>query len=446
VARLLRTLRLGFKSLLLHKLRSGLAMLGILIGVTAVIWLVALGEGVSYQAQEQIKQLGATNIIIKSVKPPQSSSRGSAGSFIVDYGLKRADFERIVETIPTIHRAVPLREIRSEIRTGRRLADVQLLGCTPEYFEINHLKMDRGRFLSDRDMTQRDNIAVIADETAKQLFPYEDPIGKSIQVVVNGNIDLYVIVGQTQSRTPSAAIGGSLAGRDYNLDLYIPISTFRWRIGDQVITLNPGSREGHRVEIDQITVTVGDISQVEETADVIETLLQKFHKNPDYTITVPKELLRQAEMLQMMFNVLLVLIAGISLMVGGIGIMNIMLATVTERTREIGVRRAMGATRRDIIVQFLAETTVLSGLGGSLGVLFGFLCEPAVRAVRKAVEKYLPEVWASLPPSIQALEARIAPWSIVVAFGISVFVGIVFGLYPARRAAMMDPIEALRHE
>lgn len=446
MARLLRTLRLGFKSLLLHKLRSGLAMLGILIGVTAVIWLVALGEGVSYQAQEQIKQLGATNIIIKSVKPPQSSSQSGSRSLVVEYGLKRDDFDRIVETIPTILRAVPMREIRSEVRTGRRRADVQFLGCTPEYFEINHLTMARGRFLTDRDMALRDNVAVIADETAKQLFPYEDPIGKNIQVTVNRNVDLYVIVGQTESRTPSAAIGGSLAGRVYNLDVYIPISTFHWRIGDKVITALSGSLEGHLVEVDQITVTVSDISQVEETADVIETLLEKFHKNRDYSITVPQELLRQAEMLRMMFNVLLVLIAGISLMVGGIGIMNIMLATVTERTREIGVRRAMGATRRDIIVQFLAETTVLSGLGGSLGVLFGFLCEPAVKEVRDAVEKYLPEVWSSLPPSIQALEARIAPWSIIVAFGISVFVGIVFGLYPARRAAMMDPIEALRHE
>ena len=371
--RLTRIVQSGFKSLALHKLRTGLAMLGILIGVTAVIWLVALGEGVSFQAQEQIKELGATNIILKSVKPTETSAEGA--SFIVAYGLTRADFDRIVSTIPTIVRAVPMREIRQQARFRDRQADIKLLGCTPEYFDINHLKMDRGRFLSDRDVDRRDNVAVIGDDTAKKLFPYEDPIGKTVRIVNPNSSDFYTIVGQTASREPSAAIGGSLAGRDYNLDVYIPLSTFRARIGDQYINIGSGTREGEIVELSQITVTVGDISQVEEAADIIHILLERFHnaEAPDYTVTVPKELLRQAENLRIMFNVLLILIAGISLVVGGIGIMNIMLATVTERTREIGVRRALGAKRRDIIYQFLAETTVLSATGGLLGVvLIGF--------------------------------------------------------------------------
>ena len=415
-------------------------MLGILIGVTAVIWLVALGEGVSYQAQQQIKDLGATNIIVKTVKP--SSGAPGAGSFFMEYGLKRADFERIVSTIPTVKRAVPMREIRKEVRFGGRVGDCRVVGCTPDYFEMNHLKMARGRFLTDRDGELRDNIAVIAAETAEQLFPYENPIGKSIRIAS----EFYVIVGQTDERTPSASIGGSLEGRNYNLDVYIPLATLRVRIGDQVLMASSGSREGEIVELSQITVTVGDINQVEEAADIIGILLEKFHKVKDYSITVPKELLRQAEMLRMMFNVLLVLIAGISLVVGGIGIMNIMLATVTERTREIGVRRAMGAKRRDIIYQFLAETVVLTGLGGFLGVVFGFLCRPAINGLRYSVEKLLPDVWKSLPPTIQLLEPRMALWSIVVAFGISVMVGVSFGLYPARRAAMVDPIEALWHE
>jgi putative ABC transport system permease protein len=166
----------------------------------------------------------------------------------------------------------------------------------------------------------------------------------------------------------------------------------------------------------------------------------------DYAVVVPKELLRQAETLRAMFNLLLVLIAGISLLVGGIGIMNIMLATVTERTREIGIRRALGATRIDIIQQFLWETVVLSGTGGLLGILCGCLCRPAVSGIRSAVMTLFPQVAASLPNNIKNLEPQIAPWSIVVAAVISVAVGIVFGLYPARRAANMDPIEALRHE
>ena len=440
-----RTLSLGFESLLLHKLRSGLAMLGILIGVTAVIWLVALGEGVSYQAQQQIKDLGATNIIIKSVKPPSTSSRGS-GAFIVSYGLTRDDFARITTSVPTIRRAVPMREVKSQAGSRGRMADVNLLGCTPDYFEINHLIMDRGRFLEDRDIQTRDNVVVIADEAAQQLFPYEDPIGRTLQILVNDSLHLFTIIGHTKSRTPSAAIGGSLAGRDYNLDVYIPLSTFRSRIGDQVITARSGSREGELIQLSQITVTVGDIEEVEGAAGIIEFLLEKFHKDKDYAVVIPKELLKQAEMLRMMFNVLLVLIAGISLVVGGIGIMNIMLATVTERTREIGVRRAMGAKQKDIIVQFLSETMVLSATGGVIGVLLGFLCLPVVQAVRNGIQEFFPEAWNNLPPTIQNLEPLIAPWSVIAAFGISVGVGVIFGLYPAIRAAQMDPIEALRHE
>jgi putative ABC transport system permease protein len=439
-SRLLRTLRLGFKSLLLHKLRSGLATLGILIGVTAVIWLVALGEGVSYQAQQQIKDLGATNIIVRSVKPVATSSRPGAGSFVVEYGLTRDDFERIV-AIPTVKRAVPMREIRKEVRFLTRVVDARFIGCTPDYMMMNHLTMNAGRFLSDRDLKRVDNVCVIADGIARQLFPYQDPIGKSIQV----EDTFYVIVGQTANRTPSASIGGSLEGRDYNYDVYIPLTTLRARVGDLVITARSGSREGEVVQLSQATVTVGDVSQVEEAAQIITTLLEKYHKTLDYSITVPKELLRQAEMLRLMFNVLLVLIAGISLVVGGIGIMNIMLATVTERTREIGIRRAMGAKRRDIIFQFLAETIVLTGTGGLLGIVFGFACLPGVSMVRSTL-KHFPDVWKTLPSTIQNLDPRIAPWSIIAAAGISVLVGVIFGLYPAQRAAAMDPIEALRHE
>lgn len=443
---LIQTLRLGYKSLLLHKLRSGLAMLGILIGSMAVIWLVALGEGVSYQAQQQIKELGATNVIIKSAKPPQSSSKSSAGAAVVEYGLTRDDYERIVNTIPTIQRAVPMRETRAEARSGGRLTEVSVIGCTPIYYDINHLHMDRGRFLSDRDLDQDDNVVVIASETARVLFPYQDPIGKKIQLLYNNTSDVYVIIGQTLSRAPSAAIGGSLEGRDYNLDIYIPISTFRSRIGDQIIRIISGGREGERLELNQITLTVGTIEQVQEAADIVRILLQKFHDVPDYSVTIPMELLKQAETLRMMFNALLVLIAGISLLVGGIGIMNIMLATVTERTREIGVRRALGARQADIIRQFLIEAMVISAAGGVIGVAFGFLCKPAISLTRAAIEYAQPELWAMLPASIQNLEPIYALWSVCAAFGISVVVGVLSGIYPAIRAAKMDPIEALRHE
>ncbi len=435
-----QSLRLGLKSLLLHKLRSGLAILGILIGVTAVIWLVAMGEGVSYQAQQQIKDLGANNIIVRSAKPPSDVTRG--GGFIIAYGLLRDDYDRIVSNVPTLLQAVPMREIKKEARYLDKVADARIVGCTSKYLEMNNLHMSRGRFLSDRDFEQGENVCVIGDRTAQDLFLYEDPIGKFLQI----DKAFYTIVGQTESKTPSGGVGGSLAAQDFNLDVYIPLSTLQTRIGDMVVTSRAGSREGEQVQLSQITVTVFDISQVDETAEIIRKLLAKFHPNLDYTITVPKELLQQAQVLQMMFNLLLVLIAGIALLVGGIGIMNIMLATVTERTREIGIRRALGAKQRDIVSQFLSETIVLSATGGLLGVFFGFLCYPAIVGSRAVMRQLFPDVIASLPSNIQQLEPRIAPWSIIAAFLISVGVGVLFGLYPAQRAARMDPIEALRHE
>ena len=207
---------------------------------------------------------------------------------------------------------------------------------------MNNLHVAAGRFLTDRDLKQLDNICVLGDVTASTLFPYEDPIGKSIQI----DRDFYVMVGRTANRTASGSIGGSFSGQDYNQDVYIPLTTLRARIGDKIMSTRSGSREGEIVELSQITITVGDISQVDETADMIKVLLEQYHKTQDYSIIVPKELLRQAEVMQMMFNLLLVLISGIALLVGGIGIMNIMLATVTERTREIGIRRAGGQAAR----------------------------------------------------------------------------------------------------
>lgn len=432
-----QTVQLGLKSLLLHKMRAGLAALGIFIGTTTVIWLVAMGEGVSHRAQQQIKELGATNIILRTKRPTSASDGSDANSRVKIYGLLRKDYQRVVKTIPSIRRAVPMREVRYELRMGNRTADAILVGCDKDYRELNRLEVSRGRWLAKRD--EGKNVVVLAADTAKHLFPFENPIGRAIRV----GSDFYVVIGQTKSRSASAAIGGSLDAREYNLDAYIPLKTLRLRIGDLVVKRVGGEFQGEHVELSQITVSVDNVEDVDETAAIIKILLAKYHDKEDYAVVVPKELLRQAERTRAMFNVLLVVIAGISLMVGGIGIMNIMLATVTERTREIGIRRALGATRSHIIHQFLIETTVLTATGGLLGVLFGLMCGPMFRGLRHGITVVAPDL---LPPIVYTLEPRIAPWSVGLSLFISLGVGLIFGVYPARQAAHMDPIEALRHE
>ncbi len=432
----IQTVQLGLKSLVLQKMRAGLAALGIFIGTTTVIWLVAVGEGVSHRAQQQILELGATNVIVRT-KEPNSASERDANSRVKTYGLLRSDYRRIVENIPNIRRAIPMKELRFELRMGNRTADAKLVGCVEDYLQLHQLEIARGRWLSPRDRGNK--VVVLADDTAKRLFPFENPIGKTIWV----GSEFYKVIGQTKSRTASAAIGGSLDSRDYNLDAYIPLNTLRRRVGDLVMKRVGGEFQGEQVELSQITVEVSSIRDVDEMAQIIETLLSKFHDKEDYAVVVPKELLRQAARTRAMFNALLVVIAGISLFVGGIGIMNIMLATVTERTREIGIRRALGATRQDIIKQFLTEAVVLTSSGGLLGVLFGLSVGPLFRALRAGITIVSPEL---LPPVVHSIEPRIATWSVGLSLLISLVVGVLFGVYPARQAAYMDPIEALRHE
>ncbi|TWU28006.1 ABC transporter permease [Novipirellula artificiosorum] len=440
ISQFFQTVDLGIKSLLVQKLRAGLAALGIFIGTSTVIWLVAMGEGVSYRAQQQILELGAKNIIVRTVQPNDSGDE-DANSRVKTYGLLRSDYQRIVENIPNIRRTIPMRELKFELRLDDRSADAKLVGCSEDYLELNRLQIARGRWLSPRDRGKK--VIVLADETAKRLFPFENPIGRAIWV----GSEFYTVIGQTKDRTASAAIGGSLDSRDYNLDAYIPLQTLRQRVGDLVMKRVGGGLgfnfTGENVELSQITVEVNHIEEVDETAQIIETLLRKYHEKQDYAVVVPRELLRQAERTRTMFNVLLVVIAGISLLVGGIGIMNIMLATVTERTREIGVRRALGATRSDIIGQFLIETVVLTASGGIAGVLFGLSVGPVFRLIKRVIMTISPE---SLPPIVNSLEPRIAMWSVVLSLGISLGVGVLFGVYPARKAAYLDPIEALRHE
>ena len=427
----LKILKLGVRNLMLHKLRSLLTMLGTILGVGSVIAMLAIGEGSKQHAVEQIRKLGAANVIIRSVKPEdvdEPSNNGNSGqriSRVLEYGLKHLDFERLTAAIPNIVEAVPIALVRKNAQFNRhRIPNARILGTTPAYLRVKNLEVRRGRFITDSDLYQTSNVAVLGAGAARRLFGFEDPIGKSLLLGPGA----YRIVGVLDTQDPGGATPAAIGLQDFNNDIYIPMTAAQRRFGELQMIVRSGSEEYERNQLSEITLAVENEKYVSATASMARSLLQRSHpEGNDFEIQVPLELLQQAEREKRIWNLVLGSIAGISLLVGGIGIMNIMLATVTERTREIGIRRALGAKRRDIVSQFLVETMVLSTFGGLLGIVVGIAIPTVVSMTSQ-------------------IETTISLFAISVAFGISVMVGIVFGVYPARRAAILDPIEALRHQ
>ncbi|MBY0527693.1 MAG: ABC transporter permease [Gemmataceae bacterium] len=425
-----RSLVLALRSLWLHKLRAMLSVLGIIIGTLSVITLMAFGEGSMHDALEDIKRQGATNIIIRSVKPPDDSST-TRRTRIANYGLTYADYERFL-TVNSIVRRVPMRIFPQEIRNLERKHNGRVVATLPEYVDVNTIDLACGRFLNEDDDRYMLNVVVLGSKVADRLFPFGDPLGQSVRL----DKYFYKVIGVLRDRMPTGAAGGtsSQSAEDFNNDVYIPLHTCKVRYGERIFIRQPGSFSGEQVELSQVTLTVADMDQVRPTGAVIRDLLERFHqKGNDWAVTVPLDRLEEAERAKDRFTRLLAVIASISLLVGGIGIMNIMLATVTERTREIGIRRALGAKRRDITMQFLIEAVVQTSVGGMIGVVFGLGCVFLIPPLAQWLFQ------AHLP-------AQVNVDSIFYSVLVSIGVGVVFGLYPAWKASRLDPIEALRHE
>jgi putative ABC transport system permease protein len=431
IFKLKRTFKSGIKSLWVHRLRSMLTALGIVFGVCSVIAMLAIGEGASQEAQQAIAKLGSTNLIIETVEPPSEQPDSSKSNTMRTYGLTYTDAESIHNTIPDVKVVVPIRQMDSEARYLNRRSSVKITGTVPWYTEITELRINRGRFLSSIDLNQQQGVCVIDATVADELFMFDDPLEKDIKI--SGSF--YHIVGISESsasaeQQSSSAENASITSRSKAAagNIYIPLTTARIRFSEITASFSGSSPSMAKVELQKITVKVGSTEQVVPMRDTLASLLERLHNSKkDYRIVVPLELLREAAHRRRIFSIVLGSIAAISLLVGGIGIMNIMLATVSERTREIGIRRALGARKRDIVVQFLSETLLLTLSGGVVGIILG------------SIIPFLVEQFSNMPTVITGS-------SLVLSFGISAAVGIIFGLYPACRAANMDPIESLRHE
>ncbi len=438
-----RSFVLAIRSLWLHKLRSMLSVLGIIIGTAAVITVMAFGEGSMQDAVKDIERQGATNVIVRSIKPADDAS-SQKRQMILAYGLTYADYEQFL-LLDSVVSSVPMRIFPQEIRSLHRMYNGRVVATTSRYQTVNKIELVEGRFLTDDDDVEPEpgkekdapeahgdehdmrNVVVLGSDVAEALFPFQSAIGKTIVLSKH----LYRIVGVMKDRSAITNSGGT--AEEFNSDVYIPLSTCRGRFGEKIFIRQSGTRSGEQVELHQVTLTISDMSKVRDAGVLIKDQLERTHLKKDWAVIVPLDRLEEAERAKARGMLLLFVITTISLGVGGIGIMNIMLATVTERTREIGIRRALGAKRWDITLQFLIEAIVQTVSGGALGTIIGL-----------GVTLFMPWAYALVTGKNLPAVVKIEP--IGLSMGLAVVVGVFFGLYPAYRASRLDPIEALRHD
>ena len=408
-------LSLGFENLLLHKLRSFLTMLGMIFGVAAVIAMLSIGAGARAQVMALIEQMGLRNLIVEAHEANAWEDLQKTRK--ISQGLTLRDFRVIQSNVSQVVQATP----RKRFAPGKLMPKPQhampiVYGVAPNYCEIAGLKVAEGRFFDDEENSRAVPVAVLGQGARDSLFGQEEAVGQYVKI----NEQWVHVIGVAGPQLTAQNASESLPTQDLNNLIYVPLNAAMFRLED--------SRSNMKDEIDGMYLQLESAAQSLSIAEVVRALLKTSHRDAnDFSVVAPAELLAQQQRTQRIFDLVMVAIASISLLVGGIGIMNIMLASILERTREIGIRRAMGARQRDVIRQFLVEAVLISLVGGLIGIVFGF--------------------------GISRLIAWLAGWStvttmtsILLAFVFSVSIGLLFGIYPARKAARLDPVEAIRYE
>ena len=447
-------LNIAVEAVFANRFRSMLTALGIIFGVAAVIAMMAIGNGARKVILDQIKLVGVNNIVVTPVLELKTSTSGEdskSGKQVQEKfspGLTIEDAKSIMDVIPNVTRVSPEVTYETNILQGDKSSSAKLNGVTNEFFQVYNLKLQAGQFFQKEQLIAGAPVCIIGPTVKAKFFSKEDPIGKTIKC---GGIWLRVI-GILETRMFSSGDSKDLGISDYSEQVYAPLQTVLLRYRDRslvnakalqgnqtqlvmfdghdmdVIQSAVGSDESNFNQLDKIIVQVEDSRYLPATTDVLQNLLKRRHSNmDDFQVRVPELLLKQEQKTKDIFNIVLGVIASISLIVGGIGIMNIMLASVMERIKEIGVRMATGATKRDIVLQFLSEATLISLTGGVIGIVMGV-------------------IFATIITQTTGILTIISPWSILVSFGVSASIGILFGYMPAKRASDQDPVTSLRYE
>ncbi len=427
-----------------NKVRTFLTALGIIFGVASVITMLAIGNGAEKEILAQLELVGVNNIVVTPIpdkKDEESDTEGTENeeneSKRFSKGLDIIDSESIKNNIPSVKLVSPEIILDTYVINNGKQNSVKLIGVSPFFFISSNISLEKGKMFSNYQISNALPVCIIGKKVEKKLFTGESALGKQIKVK-----DVWLqVVGVIEEKLISDKAQENLGIRDLNQDVYVPIKTFLVRYKDRkVIVDKPNVRRGNQNgpkkkqprgnyhQIDKLTVQVANSNELKATAEVLSKMLKRRHNDVlDFEITIPIQLLKQQQKTKQIFNIVLSIIAGISLLIGGIGIMNIMLASVLERTKEIGIIRAIGATREDVILQFLSESILISVGGGIIGIITGIL------------GAYIIEM-------ASGIETVLSANSVLLSFFIAVIVGLVFGIFPAKAAANKRPIEALRSE